>query len=109
MHVVFGAFVAFLVVVVFGMSRIWARLDAGPLLRVLIVAQILLVLSFAGATWRAAVLWVRLDTSRYPTPFPWKAPNSPGYLPVKRWRRVATLLWALFVNMGIAALALRSS
>jgi hypothetical protein len=110
MHVVFGVSVAFLLLVVIGLSRIWGTLDAGPLLRVLIIVQVLIVMSFAGATWRAAVLWVRLDTSRYPTPFPWRAPDTLGYVPVKRWRRAAALLWwAMFVNMGITALLLRAS
>ena len=107
-HFLFGALLCVLVATVVGLYTVWDRLDAGLVLRVVLINQVVLVFCLSTAIWRAAVLWVRQGHGL--SALPWKLRSlrdSPAGLAVIRWRRAIWYFWwAVVANMTVAFFSL---
>jgi len=100
-HLFFGGFEVFALYAFSFVFREVPHLDAGPILKILVVNQCLLVIAFGGATWIMTTLWARAGV-------PWLSP--PGELvAVQRWRRILRYLaFALFANLALVASLLKT-
>lgn len=103
-HLVFGGFELFLLYISTFLLREVVRLDAGPILKALIMNQCFLVMVFAGATWAATTLWARENRG-----VSWLSPSTTLTPSVRRWRRITRWVgFALFANLALAGALIKT-
>lgn len=103
-HLVFASVATLFLVTIYSLRGAWQTLEAGPILRTLLVTQIVFAVCFLISLWGAVVSWFRLDRPL----FVWSLELSTeeGVTPqIRRWRRWMKYFWlALMGNMALFVL-----
>ena len=103
-HSAFAIVVTLFLLTSYSLRDAWQRLEAGPALRALLLAQIIFMGCYLISLWGAVVSWFRLDRPLFVLSL--KISTEDGVTPaIRRWRRLAKYSWlALMVNMALFAL-----